>query len=217
MERLTGDTPLPTANQRFVAQAYLDLLGRPVDSNGLAEWSSLLDKGTSRTQVTLDIESSPEFANYTINALYTRYLGRTVDPTGLNNAAKFLRDGGTVEQLIEALVSSQEFLQGRGKGTRDGFLDALYQDALNRTVDPSGRAAWDEALASGASYTQVAAGILASTEYRQKVVEETYGLLLRRQPDPEGLNGFVSLLGHGARNESLTALIAGSDEYFQRV
>ena len=64
LARYTADTPLPTANQRFVAQAYLDLFGRPVDSSGLAEWSSLLDKGTSRTQVILDIESSPEFTNY---------------------------------------------------------------------------------------------------------------------------------------------------------
>jgi uncharacterized delta-60 repeat protein len=217
MERLTADTRLPSANQRFVAQAYLDLLGRPVDSNGLAEWSSLLDKGTSRAQVILDIESSPEFANYTINALYARYLGRTVDPSGLNDAANSFRTGGTVEQLIDTLVSSQEFLQGRGKGTRDGFLDALYQDALNRAVDPSGRAAWDQALGNGADYAQVAAGILASAEYRQKAVQEAYGLLLRRQPDPEGLNGFVSLLGHGERDELLIALIAGSDEYFQRV
>ena len=33
-------------NHRFVAQAYLDLLGRTVDPSGLQFWGDLLDAGT---------------------------------------------------------------------------------------------------------------------------------------------------------------------------
>jgi uncharacterized delta-60 repeat protein len=216
LARFTADTALPTANQRFVAQAYLDLLGRPVDGAGLAQWSGLIDRGTSRTQVALDIEFSPEYTGRTVNALYAQYLHRTADPGGLSNSVNFLRSGGTIEQLIGILVSSPEFIQGQGKGSADGFLDALYQDALDRAVDPGGRAGWKQALANGASFAQVAAAILASSEYRQDIVTAAYELFLRRQPDTGGLNGFTAALGQGARDEQVFAVIVGSPEYFQR-
>jgi uncharacterized delta-60 repeat protein len=216
LARFTADTPLPAANQRFVAQAYLDLLGRPVDGAGLAQWSGLLDRGTSRTQVALDIEFSPEYTGRTVNALYAQYLHRTADPGGLSNSVNFLRSGGTIEQLIDILVSSPEFIQGQGKGSADGFLDALYQDGLDRAVDPGGRAGWKQALANGASFAQVAAAILASPEYRQDIVTAAYELFLRREPDVGGLTGFTAALGQGARDEQVFAVIVGSPEYFQR-
>ena len=34
-----------TTNQRFVAKAYLDVLGRAVDANALTFWTNALDKG----------------------------------------------------------------------------------------------------------------------------------------------------------------------------
>jgi hypothetical protein len=100
--------------------------------------------------------------------------------------------------------------------TSDGFLNALYQDALDRAVDPGGRAVWKQALANGASFAQVAAAILASTEYRQAVVTEAYGLFLRRQPESTGLNAFTAELAQGMRDEQVFAQIVGSQEYFQR-
>ena len=215
--RYVGDTPLPTANQRLVAQIYLDLLSRPVDGNGLAEWVGLLDQGINRSQVVGAIEVSQEFLTHAVNLLYAQYLHRTADPTGMNASINFFRFGGTMEQLIAVLVSSPEFRQSQGQGTNDGFLNALYQDALNRALDPSGRAAWDQALANGASYAQVADAILSSTEYRQDVVEEAYGLFLRRKADPSGLDNFTAVLNQGIRDESISALIIGSSEYFQRV
>jgi hypothetical protein len=217
LARFTADTALPTANQRFVAQAYLDLLGRPVDGAGLAQWTGLLDRGTSRAEVALDIEFSPEYTGRRVNALYAQYLHRSADPGGLSNSVNFLRSGGTIEQLIDILVSSPEFIQGQGKGSADGFLDALYLDALDRAVDPGGRAGWKQALANGASFAQVAAAILASAEYRQAIVMAAYELFLHRQSDTGGLNGFTAALGQGARDEQVFAVIVGSQEYFQRI
>jgi uncharacterized delta-60 repeat protein len=217
LARYIADTPLPTANQCFVAKAYLDLLGRPVDGVGLAQWSNMLDQGTTRTQVALSIESSSEFARYTVNSLYAQYLHRAVDSSGLNTSENFLQAGGSIEQLIEVLVSSPEFIQIQGHGTHDGFLDALYQDALNRAVDPGGRATWDLAFANGATYAQVAAAILASQEYRQDIVELGYEHFLRREAEPAGLNAFTAMLDAGARDQQVYAMMVGSEEYFQRV
>src|SRR5207244_301 len=168
---------------------------RPVDSVGLAGWSGMLDQGTSRDQVVLAIEASSEYATHTVNALYAQYLHRAADPSGLSTFVHFLQSGGTDEQVIDFLVSSPEFLQAHD--TVDGFLDALYQDALNRAVDPSGRAGWAQAFAGGASFAQVAAAILASPEYRQDLVTGAYELFLRRQPDPGGLNLSTMALAQG--------------------
>jgi uncharacterized delta-60 repeat protein len=217
LARYTADTPLPTANQRFVAQVYLDLLGRQADAGGLAQWSAMLDQGISRMQVVRQIQTSQEFPTDEVNTLYAQYLHRGVDPTGLNASLSFLRSGGTVEQLITLLVSSTEFRQTQAGGTNDGFLNALYQDALNRAVDPAGRSTWDQAFTNGASSAQVASAILASTEYRQDVVKQGYELYLRRQADPSGLSTFTNLLNQGTRDEVVYAFIIGSPEYFQRV
>jgi uncharacterized delta-60 repeat protein len=217
LARYTADTPLPTANQRFVAQVYLDLFGRQVDGAGLAQWSAMLDQGAAQSQVVAQIQSSQEYLMDEVNALYAQYLHRAVDPTGLNGSVNFLRSGGTVEELVTVLVGSPEFTQGQGQGTNDGFLNAFYQDALNHAVDASGRAFWDQAFANHATPSQVAGAILVSAEYRQDVVENAYGLYLRRPPDSTGLNDFTALLNQGTRDEAIFAIIIGSQEYFQRV
>ena len=128
----------------------------------------------------------------------------------------FLQAGGSVEQLVVVLVSSPEFLQGQGKGTSDGFLDALYQDALGRSVDPNGRSTWGQQLSSGVSPAAVAAAVLASTEYRQDEVQYAYGHFLRRPADASGLNLFTAALAQGARAEQMSAQIVGSSEYLGR-
>jgi hypothetical protein len=132
----------------------------------------------------------------------------------LIHATAFLLSGGTTQQLIESMVSSPEFLQEQGKGTSDGFLDAIYQDALNRVVDPVGRAGWNQILATGTNYAQVALAILSSPEFQTNQVEGMYARILRRPADPTALNAFVSLLQHGGTYALATALIIGSDEYF---
>ena len=147
--RFTTDDPLPSANQQFVAQVYLDLLSRTVDPSGLAAWSSLLDQGASRQFVALAIERSPESVTDSVNLLYAKYLHRQADPQGLLFWTSYLLGGGSVEALSTTFASSPEFLAGQGQGTGDGFLNALYQDALNRSVDAPSLAFWHQQFAQG--------------------------------------------------------------------
>src|SRR5205085_11760517 len=100
-----------------------------------------------------------------------RFLLRPADPSGLNTFVNVLLQGGAVEEVAAALAGSGEYFETRGNATNDGFLDALYSDALHRSVDSVGRAAWDQALAAGATRGQVAAAIFASGEYRQDLVQ----------------------------------------------
>jgi uncharacterized delta-60 repeat protein len=217
LARYSKDDPYPTRNQAFVAQVYLDLLRRSVDPVGLAGWSGLLDQGTPRAQVALAIETSPEYRALVVQNVYGVFLHRAADPGGLSGSIGFLAAGGTVERLEAAVAGSPEYFQVRGGGTRDGFLDALYQDALNRPVDPTGRTGFDQNLAAGATPNQVAGAVLTSVDDFQDLVQSFYQRFLRRPADPAGLNAFVTALQRGARDEQIIATVVGSDEYFSRL
>jgi uncharacterized delta-60 repeat protein len=230
-----GPTPGPTPstpNQKFVNQVFLDLLGRPADASALTSFGNYLDAGGSRTNVVEIVDSSAEYRGDVVRALYQTYLHRAPDPSGLNAAVNFLSQGGTDEQLAAGLIGSPEYYQVRGGGTNDGFLNALYADALGRAPDANGRAAFDQALASGTSTTQVGFSILTSVEYDTDLVGGYYVRFLRRPADQAGLNNYVNLLQHGSqssqpifvgdpsggshpvRDEDVIAFLMGSQEYF---
>jgi hypothetical protein len=206
-----------SVNERFVSQAFLDLLQRPVDATGLQVFSAALDAGLPPSQVAQGITSSQEYRTDLIAADYQLFLHRTVDLAGLGNFLNLLAGGGTDEQVAVALTGSAEYFQNRGGGTNDGFLTALFQDALGRPIDAGARASFNQQLASGTTRGQVAATIFASTEYRQDLVGGYYLRFLHRPADSAGLGSFVSALANGAKDEDVIAALVGSGEYLARL
>jgi hypothetical protein len=98
--------------------------------------------------------------------------------------------------------------------TNAGFLDALYHDVSGRGIDATGRAYFIQALADGASRSQVAAAIFGSNEYRQDLVRADYLLWLHRPADRPGLAAFTDSLAGGMSDEVVTAAILGSGEFW---
>jgi uncharacterized delta-60 repeat protein len=217
LARYLREDPLPGGNQRFVAQVYLDLLQRPADPAGLAGWSGLLGRGASRAQVVSAVLASPEYRTLQVERAYGQYLHRPADPGGLSGGVAFLTAGGTVEQLAALLAGSPEYYQNRGGGSNDGFLKALFQDGLDRSVEPAAQALFDQALANGASPTQVAAAVLGSAEYQQDLVQSAYEHALRRAADSGGLAYFTGVLRQGVPEDQILAALYGSPEYVQRL
>jgi sugar (pentulose or hexulose) kinase len=115
------------------------------------------------------------------------------------------------------IAGSQEYFTARGGGTNDGFLTAIYQDALGRGVDANGRAAFTAALQAGATRGQVAAVIFASPEFAADSVRADYQKFLHRNADNAGLAFFTQAMQQGARDEQVIALILAADEYFARL
>jgi hypothetical protein len=152
-----------------------------------------------------------------VRNLFTRFLKRQADAGGLNAFTTALANGATIEQVEAALVGSPEYFQSRGGGTNNGFLDAIYQDALNRAVDSAGRTFFGQLFANGATTTQVATLIFTSDEFRTNLVQGFYQTFLHRAADSGGLATFVGLLRQGRRDEEVVAGIASSDEYFGRL
>jgi hypothetical protein len=204
-----------TADQRFIAEVYSDLLHREVDAGGLAYWSGLLDGGASRAQIVAGIESSDEYFDDEIDSLFVHYLHRPVD-AGAPTAFKALERGATDEQLAAIVVGSDEYFDRRGGGTNDGFLNALFEDALNRQIDAGAKSAFEQALADGATRSQVAALVLGSPEHRAGLVAQMYLSVLDRPADADGQAYWAGQLGHGRTDEQVLASIMASDEYFAK-
>ncbi|HLN32779.1 MAG TPA: DUF4214 domain-containing protein [Gemmataceae bacterium] len=205
-----GETSGPVP---WLTQVYFDLLARPIDAPGQAYWNNLLSNGISHMQVVLDIESSIEYRTDEVQHLYSKYLHRTADPSGLNAFVSYLQNGGTVEQVAALIAGSSEYFQNQSGGSNAGFLATLYQDALNRSLDSSGQTAFENALAQGATRTQVAGAILGSQEYDQDLVQGFYTQYLKRTADPTGLNAFVAGLQQHAPDELIIADLLASAEY----
>ena len=213
--RLLVNDPLPTASQRFVAQAYLDVLLRTVEPAALAGWSAMIDQGqATRAQVLLDIEASAEYLNLKVQELFGIFLNRPAITAEAIAYADFLGTGGTIEQVEVTLVGSPEYYRTRGGTVNAVFLDALYRDALGRAVDPTGMAAFGPPLDSGAlSTTQVAAVVFASDEFFGRFGLSLYQQFLHRDADPTGLNAVINALQQGITDQAIVAGIVGSDEY----
>ncbi len=183
----------------------------------MSGWSSLLDQGIPRQLVAQFIEASPEFATDLVRSLYSTYLHRQPDPQGLAAWVSYLESGASAESIATRLVSSPEFRAEPGNGTNDGFLDALYQSALNRSVDSATRLYWDQFFGLGGTAAQIAAAIFSSPEYRFDVVEYGYSSFLRRAGDLGGVVSFTNALAAGASDAFFLSVLVGSEEYFQLV
>jgi parallel beta-helix repeat protein len=207
-----------TPNQRFVAQAYIDVLGREVDPAGLALWSGLLDAGSlSRTQLAQSLDRSLEYRQLVVKAYYLRFLHRTPDDAGLAFFANYLQNGGRDEDLIASLVASPEYFNRAG-GTNRAFVAQAYLDILRRVADPGSLDAWTSLLNAGTiNWSQFVQALANSTEYRQNLVQSDYLTLLQRVADNAGQSFWVGQMQAGMTDEDFMAVLVGCQEYFNQV
>jgi hypothetical protein len=209
-----------TPSQLFVSEVYRDLLGRQVDPSGLAHWSAQVDAGISRFQVVLNIENSTtrEFFADEVNGLYLRYLHRPADLAALLNGVFFLEGGGTGQQIAMALVLTPEYSLVRAGGTADGFLEALFQDALGRPIDPGTLAVGEQMLAANpvGGRTLIATTVLTSAEFRAGAASQLFAQFFDRSPTVAVLLAVENALQAGLSGETLAAVLMATDEYFAK-
>jgi hypothetical protein len=204
-----------TANETFVAQVYLDLLGRAADRPGLQGWTDLLTAGASRADVVGWIMASPEYRTDVVEGLYEAYLGRPADSQGLDQDLQALANGATVDQLKVSILGSQEYFQKHG-GTADGFFAALYQDVLKRSGSPSEIQAWLQVQTLQPARDSLALAFLESPEANELLVQDDFQQFLHRDADAGSLNQLVTARAQGATEESVISTLVASDEYFQQ-
>ncbi|HEX7447899.1 MAG TPA: DUF4214 domain-containing protein, partial [Pirellulales bacterium] len=235
-EELLPDGSVGTANERFISELYRDLLHRQVDASALPFWSDQLAQGQTRLQVAEAIIKAAmpnELGNDLVQGMYQKFLGREADAGGLAYWSGVLNHN-TLEDTEAALVATPEFFAQAG-GTNNGYIDRLFQVALGRAPDASGRGQFEADLAAGMSREQIAQIVFSSHEYHQDLVGGYYRSpvdnndrsdtavsflddldFLDRPADLNGLAAFTAALDHGTAEQQIWADFLSSDEFFAK-
>jgi plastocyanin len=218
-EQLLENGTVGTPDQNWVQEVYRDLFDRQAELSGLNYWVAMLDAGQTRGQVAYDIVQlafSEEFQRDTVVELYQQYLGRAPDAGGDAFWTSYLYDGGTIESMAQALVSSSEYWQRAG-GTDAGFLQALFQDALGRAIDPTALQYYEGLMAHGQTAADIASIVFNSDEYHRVRVNALFEQFLDRPADAGGLAFFAGELDSGYTDELVITQLISSDEYYDDV
>jgi hypothetical protein len=209
----TGQVAVGSLANRYVAQLYQDVLQRPADAAGLLAAGGALNAATTTpAQLAAFFVNSTEFRTLEVSNAYQTILGRPAD-AGLSFWVNFLGSGHTLLQLETAFYGSTEFFNHVG-GTNDRFVQALYQDVLQRPED-AGAQNFVQALSQGVSPGTVAAAILGSAEADTLLVQGLYQTYLHRPADTAGLQSHVNALLQGQTYEQQFASFVASGEYQQ--
>src|SRR5439155_10881365 len=94
----------------FLGAVFQDMLGRNIDTSGATTLGLLLARGAPRAEVVTMILHSPEANQVLVSGLYQRFLRRPVDPTGLSTFVPALQNGIREEDVLAAVISSDEYL-----------------------------------------------------------------------------------------------------------
>jgi FG-GAP-like repeat/Domain of unknown function (DUF4214) len=213
--------PVPqTANQLYLNQLYLDLVGRPIDIEGLNFWGNALNSGTTRTEIARAIANSAEALTLDVQREYREFLHREADPAGQIFYVQQMQIGMPLAYVEAALAASSEFVSQGGT-----FLTNLYQRGLKRTLDLSGATFWTGILNSGrTSAFAVAATILQGAE-RANIITNFQGTpnidlgwyesYLSRVGDPLGLTYWNGKLASQLFSyQKVLAEFTSTDEFF---
>jgi hypothetical protein len=120
------------------------------------------------------------------------------------------------ETIIATILGSAEYFTNPslGNNMNSTWLNQVYRDVLGRDRDPAAQG-WLDALNSGSlTRLQVATDILASDEYRIRLIGTFFNTYLGRAPTQTAT--FLSQLQQGATDEHIISQIVASPEYFLR-
>jgi hypothetical protein len=206
---------LPKA-QAYVSSVYNKLLGREADPASLTNLSTALQTGaTTPKNIVSSIQKSAEYRANQVTSLYWNTLERAPDQAGLAAGVKHLSTGGSVNSLMNKLVSSKEFVVKAG-GTSESFVNRLYAVALNRKPDLAAKVHIDN-LNSGVPASQFASLVINSKEAAGVAVANLYGNFLRRNTDNAAANYATKISQtQGAAYDQVIATLAGSNEFITR-
>lgn len=203
---------LPDATS-FVTGLYQTILQRNPSASEVAGWVNNINAGEPRALVSAQFLFSTEHITNVVNHDYTTYLGRSPDSGGFFFWANQLENGLPEEEMVAAMVGSQEFVNLHGDNSQAAWLNDAYLTLLGRNVDSGGQNFWGSALANGASLRQVASGILHSVEADTSFVDATYQAFLNRGADSAGEQFWVNVLQQGATRYAVLAGFTLSPEF----
>ncbi len=227
---VTADTSNAlSANAAFVETLYeneLHRFGATTNPNDAGYWVNVLNANTmTPAQVAAAISHTPEALGVVVDGLYLKFLNRAADPNGRAGLVNYLKNGGTIEQVIVSLVTSAEYAADVG-GTDYGYIESLYVKLLGRTGSNAEVSGWLAALPMQGR-SGVANALLVSAEFRGDAAQQFYGFtlaapasvlsllppLLHRTTAPSAAD-ITSWVNSGLDVLSMAVAFAQTGEYF---
>lgn len=163
-----------------------------------------------------EFSSDPDSVGAQVIRLYDTILDRGPDGNGLDFWIDQVEDRGTtIVAVANAFASDAAFQSATGSLSNGAFVDYIYQQALGRAPDASGRAYWAGQLDSGVSRGEFLLNLSESGEHRALTAEivgqgyfqtdDTYQSiallydgLSNRLPDASGLTFWAEQVKTGA-------------------
>jgi hypothetical protein len=204
------------SNVGFVTSLYTTLLGRQPDSGGFdGTLQQLLGSYTSQRQVVAAaFTTSGESRTRLVTGYFSQFLGRGASAGEIAGYVGQLAAGVSDEQVIVAFVSSGEYFDHNG-GSNMAYVTALYRDLLGRSPDSSSQQFLTGLNNGSLSRGQLAAVLLGSLEYRERLVGQIYQSYLGRQGGKAELDFWAGQIQQGS-DEQVKAAILASGEYLER-
>jgi hypothetical protein len=170
-----------TRPNQAIRSAYLDILGREPDPEGLRNYRQrMVRDGWTEQDVRESLRESPEYASIRndsvdriIRRAYLDVLKREPDPEGLAHyRRRVLEEGWEFHDVRQALARSPERRQVR-RAVREADAQEMvrraYRSVLGREVDPGGLASYTEKIVrDGWSQADVERALRESDEYRSR-------------------------------------------------
>jgi subtilisin family serine protease len=204
--------PAPSPEVAYVHGLYRDVLGRAPDTTGLSVWVRHLQAGASREAVARAVWESAEHRGLQVDQYYATFLDRAAEPAGRAQWVKSFLIGASELDIMRGFLTSGEYRAAHVSNV--SFVVGLFHDVLGRDPDAFGQAAWQQALANGASREAVAQAVLTSAEAHQRAIDAFYAAFLHRPTDGSGQQHWMELLQSGRANlESVATAILASNEY----
>jgi hypothetical protein len=174
-----------TRPNQAIRSAYLDILGREPDREGLRNYRQrMVRDGWTEQDVRESLRESPEYASRRhasvdsiIRRAYLDVLRREPDPEGLAHyRRRVLEEGWEFHDVRTALRTSPERRQQIRTGRRavsetdaQEMVRRAYRSVLGREVDAGGLASYtDKILRDGWSQADVERALRESDEYRNR-------------------------------------------------
>jgi hypothetical protein len=198
-------------DQKFVTQAYEDVLGRAPSRAEYTNWLKFIEARGSRMQFAAFLTSSAEYKNKLVEGWYMQFLRRDASSTEIATGANLLLNGATDKQIIAILIASDEYYRRAG-GTDELFLRQVYADLLGRAPSPGETNAIIAVLLVNPTRSSIAGQVLGSVEYDQREAAAIYQKFLRRNPDTGESAYWTNLLASAPEEFEIDQLL-GSDEY----
>jgi hypothetical protein len=210
-----------TANQRFVAQIYFNILGRLASQSEIDFQANALGTGTPRADLVWNFFNSAEFnlGGRFIAGLYVGLLNRNAEYSGWLFQRNALSTGVVKpNQLVANFIGGAEYALKFGNPSNDEYVRLLYRYVLLREASASEVQFQSGALASGVTRVQLATNFLNSNEFRigtgpRLTAFLLYALLLQRDPSPVERAQREGQISGGAVVKDLIAEILTTQEF----